>query len=59
MRLTDVLKEDLINVSLSGKTRDNCIKELIEKLTETEMITNEGGVFDAVIEREKIMIPED
>ena len=55
MRLTDVLKEELINVSLSRKTRDNCIKELIEKLVETDMITNEGGVFDAVIEREKIM----
>lgn len=55
MRLTDVLKVDFINVSLSEKTRDNCIKELIEKLKETGMITNVNGVFDAVIEREKIM----
>jgi fructose-specific phosphotransferase system IIA component len=55
MRLTDVLKEELINISLKSTTRDECIKELIDKLVETNTIKNESTVFDAVLEREKIM----
>lgn len=55
MRLTDVLKEELINISLSGKSRDACIKELIGKLAESQMINDADTIFTAVLEREKIM----
>ena len=55
MRLTDVLKENLINISLKSTTRDACIKELIEKLLETKAISKENSIFNAVLEREKIM----
>ncbi len=55
MRLTDVLKEELISTSLKSTTRDDCIKELIHKLVVTNSITNEESIFDAVLEREKIM----
>jgi fructose-specific phosphotransferase system IIA component len=55
MRLTDVLKNELIKIPLTGKTRDDCIKELIEKLKNNESITSTQTIFDAVLEREKIM----
>lgn len=55
MRLTDVLRSELIKIPLSGSSRDDCIKELIEKLTEKNIITAEDKIFQAVLDREKIM----
>ena len=55
MRLTDVLKKELIKIPLKGKDRDTCIKELIEKLVDSNMLKNSKAIFQAVIEREKIM----
>jgi len=55
MRLTDVLNEDFVNISLSGKNRDECIKELIDKLADAQSINSAESIFDAVLEREKIM----
>ena len=55
MRLTDVLNENLVNISLDGTSRDACIRELIDKLVDTETIINVDSIFEAVLEREKIM----
>ncbi len=55
MRLTDVLNEDLVNISLTGTNRDECIKELIDKLATVRTIKSVDSIFDAVLEREKIM----
>ena len=55
MRLTDVLNEDLVNISLTGNNRDECIKELIDKLATARNIKSVDSIFDAVLEREKIM----
>ncbi len=55
MRLTDVLNEDLVNISLTGTNRDECIKELIDKLATARTLKNSDSIFDAVLEREKIM----
>ena len=55
MRLIDVLLKDLIKIPLRGKTRDTCIKELIEKLSENKSITSKETILKAVLEREKIM----
>jgi len=55
MRLTDVLNEDFVNISLSGTNRDECIKELIDKLATAQTINSADSIFDAVLEREKIM----
>jgi fructose-specific phosphotransferase system IIA component len=55
MRLTDVLNENLVNISLSGTSRDECIKELINKLASDKSINNTESIFEAVLEREKIM----
>ncbi|MEE9119019.1 MAG: PTS sugar transporter subunit IIA [Calditrichia bacterium] len=55
MRLTDVLNEDLINISLTGTNRDECIKELIDKLATARTLKNTDSIFDAVLEREEIM----
>jgi fructose-specific phosphotransferase system IIA component len=55
MRLTDVLKNELVKIPLNGSSRDACIEELIDKLTENTLINNKKSIFDAVLEREKIM----
>lgn len=55
MRLTDVLNKDLIKIPLSGTDRDQSIKELIHLLNEKKSITKEDTIFQAVLEREKIM----
>jgi fructose-specific phosphotransferase system IIA component len=55
MRLTDVLNENLVNISLEGANRDDCIRELIDKLAKTDTIKNADSIFDAVLERERIM----
>ena len=55
MRLTDVLNENFVNITLSGTNRDECIKELIDKLVAAKTINNADSIFDAVLEREKIM----
>jgi fructose-specific phosphotransferase system IIA component len=55
MRLTDVLNENFVDISLSGTNRDECIKELIDKLVTAKTINNADSIFDAVLEREKIM----
>jgi fructose-specific phosphotransferase system IIA component len=55
MRLTDVLLKDLVKIPLRGKTRDTCIKELIEKLSENKLIKSRETILTAVLEREKIM----
>ena len=55
MRLTDVLNENLVNISLAGTNRDECIKELIDILAAAQTINNAASIFEAVLEREKIM----
>jgi len=55
MRLTDVLEKDLIKIPLTGNDRDHSIKELIHILNEKKSIQNEDSVFQAVLDREKIM----
>jgi len=55
MRLTDVLSEDFVSITLNGTNRDDCIKELIDKLATAQTINSAKSIFDAVLEREKIM----
>lgn len=55
MRLTDVLHKDLIRIPLASKDRDSTIKELINVLMNKNSITNEKSIFQAVLDREKIM----
>lgn len=55
MRLTDVLKVNLIKTDLKGTTRDECIQELIDLLAENDLADDKQELFDAIIEREKIM----
>ena len=55
MRLTDVLNEKFVNISLKGVNRDECIKELIDKVMTDQTIKSADSIFEAVLEREKIM----
>jgi PTS system fructose-specific IIC component len=55
MRLTDVLKKELIKIPLEGTTRNACIQELIECLSVNNLINNNDAIFKAVLDRENIM----
>jgi len=55
MRLTDVLKPEYIKIPLKSKDRDGSIEQLIEVLNEQEIITSKQPVYNAVLEREKLM----
>lgn len=55
MRLTDVLKKELIKIPLEGTTRNDCIKELIDCLTANKLILDKEVIFKAVLDRENIM----
>lgn len=55
MRLTDILQTDHILVPLKSNERNAAIKELVEKLKENEQITDAEKVYEAVLEREKLM----
>jgi len=55
MRLTDVLKQEYIKIPLIGKDRDSTIEQLIDTLSGMNIIASKRPVFDAVLEREKLM----
>jgi fructose-specific phosphotransferase system IIA component len=55
MRLTDVLKQEFIKIPLESKDRDSSIGQLIDLLNEREVITSKQPVYNAVLEREKLM----
>jgi PTS system fructose-specific IIC component len=55
MRLTDVLRKELIKIPLDGSTKNECIQELIDCLTENNTIKSKELIFKAVLDRETIM----
>jgi fructose-specific phosphotransferase system IIA component len=55
MKLVDVLKPEYIKIPLSSSTKEGVIKELIRVLYEKRAIEDEDPVFQAAMEREKIM----
>jgi fructose-specific phosphotransferase system IIA component len=55
MKLVDVLKSAYIKIPLTSMNKEGVIKELIRTLIERKAITDEESVFQAAMEREKIM----
>lgn len=55
MKLVDVLKPEYIKIPLNGKSKKDVIKELIDELSTHELFDDKNAVFNAVLEREKIM----
>ncbi len=55
MKLVDVLKPEYIKIPLQGNSKEEVIKELIELLCQGEKFKSADAVFDAVMDREKIM----
>ncbi len=55
MQLTDLLSEENILMPLKGKTRDECIHELIDALNKKDLLADADKAFEAIIEREKLM----
>ena len=55
MKLIDVLKSSYIKIPLTSDNKEGVIKELISILHEQNAIIDEKSVFEAAMEREKIM----
>ena len=55
MKLVDVLKPEYIKIPLEGNSKEEVIKELIELLCRGEKFKSTEAVFQAVMDREKIM----
>jgi PTS system fructose-specific IIC component len=55
MKLVDVLKPEYIQIPLNGNSKEHVIKELIEILASHGIFEDSDAVFQAVMEREKIM----
>ena len=55
MRLTDVLKQEYIKIPIDSKDRDKSIEQLIDILNQQHVINSRQPVFNAVLEREKLM----
>ncbi len=55
MQLTDLLKEQHIIIPLKCKTRDECIKALIDAINKEGLIDDAKKAFEAILEREKLM----
>lgn len=55
MKLIDVLRPEYIKIPLQSRSKENAIKELIAVLYQDQIFTDDESVFDAVIDREKIM----
>jgi len=55
MRLIDVLKPENIKISLHSDNKETAIKELIDLVCVHELSQDQDSIFNAVIEREKIM----
>jgi fructose-specific phosphotransferase system IIA component len=55
MKLVDVLKSSFIKIPLTAKDKEGVIQELIEILRDEDALTDTETVFQAAMEREKIM----
>ena len=55
MKLVDVLKPAYIKIPLTSQNKEGVIKELINMLFEKKAITERDTVFQAAMDREKIM----
>jgi fructose-specific phosphotransferase system IIA component len=55
MKLIDVLKPEYIKIPLTGDSKEAVIKELISTLAPFRLFGDQDKVFQAVMDREKIM----
>ncbi len=55
MQLSDLLNEENILIPLKCKTRDECIRVLIDTLDKKELLGDAEKAFTAILEREKLM----
>ncbi len=52
MKITDILKQDTIILALKGRTKDEVLNELVNKLDEANRLNNKGAFKKAILERE-------
>ena len=54
LKITDYMKEDLINLDLKSKTKDEVLRELTELMSKSSNIENKEIIHKAFIEREEV-----
>ncbi len=55
MKLIDVLKPEYIKIPLVSQTKEEAIRELVDLLAQHQLFQDVDAVFQAVLDREKIM----
>ena len=54
IRLSKLLKENLINLDLDCKNKPDIVNDLVELLSKSRRIRNKKAFFKAIMEREKL-----
>ncbi|MGL5964018.1 MAG: PTS sugar transporter subunit IIA [Fusobacteriaceae bacterium] len=54
IKITDYLEENLINLDLNCKNKDEALKELSGLIGKSQKVINKKELYDALVEREKI-----
>ena len=55
MRLSEILNEQSISLTLSARDKESCIKELVALLESAHGIRSQGEILDRVLRREGMM----
>lgn len=55
MKISDLLRGDLIDLDLSASDTESCIRELVDILERSNLIKSQEEVYQKLIEREKVM----
>lgn len=54
MKLSNLFKEELIELELSAGTKEDCIREMVDLMAESPYMTDKEIYLDAVMDREKL-----
>src|SRR5262245_32767285 len=55
MRLSELLNEQSISLSLSARDKESCIKELVQLLETSHGVNTKGEILSKVLQRESMM----
>ena len=54
MKIDDILKKDAIIANLVGTNKEEVLREITDFLQQLGLITNKDGLFNTLMEREKL-----
>lgn len=55
MRLTELVREDCVQLGLSGETKIQVMESMVARLQETGLVSNADSVLESLLARERVM----